>query len=193
MHSAVPSPPEQQLRGHQVLAGCLFRNRPLADGVTPFENRFYNQTYIKDSSFKGLQGNHFIRVGELYNRLNFAVAFDNCTFQLEGRKDGLLPVAVMNQDKDTFEETTESIKDLVFCDQPLEVGIVDLTAGEEDTYYDVDDVIPDRLRLKVGPNLDKAAAVFGAFGTADDVNLQKFEALSVRSDGCERQDLAAVR
>jgi hypothetical protein len=99
----------------------------------------------------------------------------------------------MNQHGDPYEEETESIEDLVFCDQPLEVGVVDLTPGLEEPYYDVDDVILDRQRLKVGPNLDKAAAVFGAFGTADDVNLQKFKALSVRSDGCERQDLAAVR
>jgi hypothetical protein len=137
-------------------------------------------TYFKNSVFKGTQETRYIQVGEVYSPANFGVAFDNCTFQLEGLKEGLLPVVVFNKDLDTLLETTEGLADLVFCDPPLEVGVEDLTNDENGSSYELDDAIPDSLRVKIGPNLDKAALVFGSFGTIDDTNLKKFRALSVR-------------
>jgi hypothetical protein len=149
-----------------------------------YQNNIFNQTYFENCSFKGSAGTQatYISVGNVYNNLKVDVAFDNCTFQLEGLKEGQLPVRYFANkgEEDSGTETTEGVIDHLFSSSPLEVGVEDVTQGDQDLYYDLDDVIPARLRVKVGPNLDKARAVFGVIGTDEDLLLRQYKALLVR-------------
>lgn len=179
-------------------AGCTFRQRAIPGPKGADDHvlhRVGNLTYFKDCSFKGSPGTRYVQVAVEYRPIQFGVAFDNCSFQLEGLQDGLLPVAIFNSknvDDGPTTETADGLDDLVFCDPPLEVGVEDLTQGDEDTYYDLDSVVPDSLRVTVGPNLDKAPALFGVLGTDEDPVLQRFKSLLVRPRCCVASHLSRL-
>jgi hypothetical protein len=161
-------------------AGCTFRHRTVSD---PYSNGYQNnvgsQTYFENCTFKGSAGTQatYVSVQFLYDNLIIGVAFDNCTFQMEGLREGQLPVRVFaSHERD--ESGIETATDHLFSDPPLEVGVI--TQGTEEQYYELDDGIPARLRVKVGPNLDKAQAAFGVLGTDDDPLLRQYKASLVR-------------
>jgi hypothetical protein len=132
----------------------------------------YGNASFSGCAFKKTRKIRFIYLPQNENSM---VKLENSTFELTGAEAGLQAIVLRNT-RNGEDETTEGVEDRVFSDVPVEVGVQDLTRGDEDIYYEIGDI--EDLTIVVGPNLEDAPDKYLLSG--DDEAVLAYKAQLVR-------------